>query len=123
MTKRRRADQVKVKAERDEAQQTLGIVSCSSHASSPKHSLSVDASISTRAFGRFPSTAANRSRSLDPPFLENLCVSPDYADLAIHLVHVDAYPLLGWPPCGFTVVSVRDVDMLSRADGGDHGRL
>jgi Double zinc ribbon/Adenylate and Guanylate cyclase catalytic domain len=28
------------------------------------HSLSVDASISTRAFGRFPSTAANRSRSV-----------------------------------------------------------
>src|SRR5262245_42650260 len=72
MTKRRRADQVKVKAERDEAQQTLGIVRRLSHASSPKHSLSVDASISTRAFGRFPSTAANRSRSLDPPFLENL---------------------------------------------------
>src|SRR5262245_2792708 len=30
MTKRRRADQLKVKAERDGAQQTLGIVSCSS---------------------------------------------------------------------------------------------
>jgi hypothetical protein len=57
---------------------------------------------------------------LDPPFLEDLCVLPDHADLAIHLVHVDAYTLHGWPPspCGFDRVLDCGAFQLPRWSGG-----
>src|SRR5262245_6069914 len=116
MTKRLRADQVKVKAERDGAQQTLGIVSCSS----PGPLLSIRSPSTPRS--ALAPLAASRSLDLRS---SRTSAFPPTTDLATHLMHIDAYTLLAWAPspCGFTVVSVRDVDMLRRADGGDLGRL
>src|SRR5262249_23595210 len=68
------------------------------------HSLSVDASISTRAFGRFPSTAANRSRSVWT--LRSSMTSPSSPTMQSWLFTLcTSIPILstGWPPspCGF----------------------
>src|SRR5262245_60057471 len=56
---------------------------------------------------RLRSLPQHRPESLpirvDPPLLDHFPVLAHDAHLAVHLVHVDAYTLHGWPPspCGF----------------------
>src|SRR5713226_6659479 len=61
------------------------------------HSLSVDASIRTFARGLSQHRGEPLPLRPDPP-LDHLAASRQDADLAFHLVYVDANMLHGWPP-------------------------
>jgi hypothetical protein len=67
-------------------------------ATKPTHSMFVDASISSFAFPRAPSTSANRPRSVWMRCSNDFAFLRNDAQLSFLLVHVDAKPFHGWPP-------------------------